>query len=99
MSDIDILLFHEAYQSPSVPLKRLRNSGGKSQKHQDNLSVSLENEIILPLTQHGVIAKELTTGPTKWQGITRIPLDGESVSERLGACKSLDGRFKRLDIW
>ena len=97
MSDIDILLFHESYQDPSNPSVK-RKYGDRNRKPHDDMPVSLEDEIILALTQHGVIAQTLTAGPTKWQGIARIPTLGESVSERLAGCKALDGCFKRLDI-
>jgi DNA polymerase beta len=88
MSDIDILLFHEAYQESEHAVKLRKKS----------LPISLETEIILPLTQKGVIACSLSSGPEKWQGIARIPSSDESDGERLSEVENLEGRFKRLDI-
>jgi len=89
MSDIDILLFHEIYQEGA------KHSVKPNKK---SLPISLETEVIHPLTQQGIIACSLSSGATKWQGIARIPSGDESFNERLSGVENIDGRFKRLDI-
>jgi DNA polymerase beta len=96
MSDIDVLLFNEAYlEPPPFPIAQIFKS--KTKKILD-CPVSLERSVIKPLTEQGIIARTLSSGPTKWQGVVRIPLADESISTRLDGVERFKGRFKRLDI-
>lgn len=98
MSDIDILLFHEAYENPPR-FEHVEKLGRKRSRTQvQGPPVSLDAEVIEPLIQKGIIARTLSLGLTKWQGIARIPMDEESDIERLNGVKTLEGRFKRMDI-
>ena len=96
MSDIDILLFHKAYKEPPRFNQITRN---KSIKLAQAPPISLDVEVIRPLVEQGIIARTFSSGPTKWQGIARIPLSEETRVERLRSMEMLEGRFKRLDIW
>lgn len=95
MSDIDILLFHKDYPEPTFVLNQSR---ARSKKVDPSMKVSLEMSVTLPLAQHGIIVCSLSSGPLKWQGIARIPSEGETKADRLHGISISEGRFKRLDI-
>jgi hypothetical protein len=95
MSDIDILLFHEEYIEPSPFGSQSRL---KSKQSYHIPPVSLETEVILPLSQQGITAQCLSFAATNWKGIARIPSSDESTTDRLHRTRNLEGRFKRLDI-
>jgi hypothetical protein len=95
MSDIDILLFHEEYIEPPPFGSRSRL---KTKQSCQLPPVSLETEVILPLSQQGIIAESISFAATNWKGIARIPSSDESTTDRLQRASNLEGRFKRLDI-
>jgi DNA polymerase beta len=68
----------------------------------DLKSSPLHNDVVPSLKDRGILAAALTEGPTKWQGIVRVPEKEEHTDnfrrDRKAAIKEGRGEYRRIDL-
>ena len=112
-TDIDIIAFHPSYvyvplpgEKPTEAAEPLRSSkrgrppkrNGSGGKQKASTVPLLRESILSPLEHSGVIAATLSEGPRKWQGIVRIPGNGDDNVRRVIGVRSREGSFRRMNI-
>ncbi|OCH92627.1 Nucleotidyltransferase [Obba rivulosa] len=110
-SDVDVLVFHPSYvhiPTPSHGPPSGYNNGrlptpqrSRTKPAERNASL-LQQGVVQPLIDRGLIAGSLSVGPSKWRGLVLVPsrAGGQwgDLSERIEAIAQKTGTFRRMDL-
>ncbi|EMD39782.1 DNA polymerase IV [Gelatoporia subvermispora B] len=110
-SDVDVLIFHPSYVHIPTPAQGPPSGyvGGRPPSpHRSKTKTAkrdttlLQQEVVQPLIDRGLIAGTLSSGTSKWRGVVLVPsrVDDrwEDLSQRVEAIAEKTGTFRRMDL-
>lgn len=107
---VDIMLTHPSHvHVPTPPSKNgsvthgINKTPFRTRKLRELQDSPLLRDVVFPLESRGLIAETLSPGPSKWQGIIRLPgrtVDGtwEDRYQRIERIREQQGLYIRLDL-